>query len=193
MTTRDRLRRARVTLRLACCAALLSCATPPPPVTTPPRVPAVTIVILTSQGVTPGKDSAGLNDFILGVTKAFSKALEAALAPLGKQTKVVVNQDPTVAASDVLVRSATFGQTDAVIQLGIASEQAASGKYTLSVVVHFLPLAYSEQGGHRAVIPRDGTRRTIPLTKPEGGGWRDEPVSELVRPFVEALKASGEI
>ncbi len=193
MTTRAPARRILAAALSTCCALALACATPPPPITRSPRVPAVTIVILTSQGVTPGKDSAGLNDFILRVTKAFSKELEAALAPLGKQTKVVVNQDPTVEAGDVLVRSATFGQTDAVIQLGIGSEQLPSGKYVISVVAHFMPLAYSEHEGHRALIPQDGTKHTIPLTKPDGAGWRDEPVRELVRPFVDALKARGEI
>jgi len=86
----------------------------------------------------------------------------------------------------------TYGETDAVITLGLENQVAPSGKPAVAVVARFMPLSYSEHGARRAVIPRDGTSWTFPLTKPDGG-WRDEPVSELVRPFVEALKARGEI
>lgn len=50
-------RRLRAALLLTCSALALACATTPPPITRPARVPAVTIVILTSQGVAPGEAS----------------------------------------------------------------------------------------------------------------------------------------
>jgi hypothetical protein len=161
----------------------------------PSNLPARRILILTSQGVPPENDNpaADFNGVVRRLHEAFASALQAELGRLGKETKAVLNQDPTVKVGEFLARSVDWPETDAVITLRLESEPRGDGLFDISLTARFMPLVYFTEGGRNGLIPQEGTDWTFPLTTPDGSGWRDNPISEEVKPFIEALKARSEI
>ncbi len=161
----------------------------------PSNLPARRILILTSQGVPPDKDSsaADFNGVVRRLHEAFAHALQAELGHLGKETRAALNQDPAIKAAEFLIRSVDWRETDAVITLRLESKPRNDGQYDIALVTQFLPLVYIEEKGRQALIPQEGTDWTFPLTTPDGARWRDSPISDEVKPFIEALKARGEI
>jgi hypothetical protein len=161
----------------------------------PSNLPARRILILTSQGVAPENDNpaADFNGVVRRLHEAFAGVLQAELGRLGKETKAVLNQDPSIKVDEFLARSVEWPETDAVITLRLESEPRRDGLFDISLTARFMPLVYFTQGGRNGLIPQEGTDWIFPLTTPDGSGWRDNPISEEVKPFIEALKARGEI
>jgi hypothetical protein len=158
----------------------------------PARVPAQRVLVLTSQGVDPAKDTVGYNAFVRGVTQAFSNALRDDLAGRGKTVDVVLNQDPALPAADFLARSVARDHHDAVVQLQLVSDPVGDA-FRISLVARFMPLRYGDDGRGQVVTPVEGTTWSAALSSPDGKDEGATSMEDLARRLADVLAARGAI